>query len=36
MMTNTKVVNINIEALRERVYLDLEQWMQDPNHVYIG
>ena len=31
----TKVVNVKVKFIRPK-YKDLEEWMKDPNHVYIG
>ena len=35
-MTRTTVVNINKASLTTMGYSDLEQWLQNPNHIYIG
>lgn len=32
----TTVVNISRADLQEQGYRDLEHWLEDPNHVYIG
>ncbi len=32
----TKVVNINKKSLHEQGYEDLEQWLKQEDHVYIG
>jgi len=34
--TKTEVVNIKVAELRKRGYRNLEHWLEDPNHVYIG
>lgn len=30
------VVNISVAHLRKVGYNNLEEWLQDPNHIYIG
>ncbi len=32
----TTVVNISKASLQEQGYADLMQWLQDPDHIYIG
>jgi len=32
----TSVVNIRKANLKEEGYDDLENWLEDPNHIYIG
>lgn len=32
----TSVINIKKENLQKLGYKDLEDWLKDPNHIYIG
>lgn len=32
----TTVINIRKKYLKQLGYADLQQWLKDPNHVYIG
>ena len=32
----TKVKNVKVKYIREEGYKDLQDWMEDPNNVYIG
>jgi len=33
---STKVINIKKENLTKHGYDDLQNWLEDPNHIYIG
>lgn len=33
---STKVINVRVSSIRPLGYNNLEEWMKDPNHVYIG
>ena len=35
-MQSMKVINVKKEELNKNGYNDIEQWQQDPNHLYIG
>jgi len=35
-MSKEAVVNVNRKSLNQAGYRDLEHWLRDPNHVYIG
>ena len=35
-MTETKLINCRKENLKKLGYKDLEDWLGNPNHVYIG
>ena len=35
-MNQTKVIDIHKENLKKLGYNSLEEWLLDPNHVYIG
>ena len=30
------MINVKVKFLREKGYDNLEEWLKDPNHVYIG
>lgn len=36
MNQKTTIINIKKKNLNELNYKDLEEWLQDPSHVYIG
>lgn len=35
-MSKTSVVNINQKSLNKMGYANLEEWLQNPDHIYIG
>lgn len=36
LRTSPKVINSKKPAMRKLGFNDLEDWLRDPNHVYIG
>ena len=34
--SETKAICIKVDSLRKQGYENLEEWMKDPNHLYVG